>query len=263
MFGDSGSPSPTRGEFCRDPAKTLYCIGWNPRMPHILKSSAKRSAAFFFFMVCACSGVAQSAPRFDCEPSFPLVQGWLGADIAYSIPLEGRRDLWIFGDTLYGPERKVVDDDPRMVRNSIGISTCQGGKWNIDYTIRRDANGKELDFFQSQHKDTWYWPLDGVLRNDDLWITLLCVRSAPRTTPKDLGFEVCGTDLAHVTGVHQGPRDWKVSYLPLGARNGARKPLGFRGIRSRVPLFIHVGREWKTSRDLDQNSCRGTQQSIA
>ena len=157
-------------------------------MPHILKSSTKQSATFFLFMACACSGFAQKAPKFNCEPSFPLAQEWLGADIAYSIPLEGGRDLWIFGDTLYGSERKVVDDDPRMVRNTVGISTCKDGRWDIDYTIRRDPRGKELDFFQSQHKDTWYWPLDGVLRNGDLWITLLCVRSSQRKTPTDLGF---------------------------------------------------------------------------
>jgi hypothetical protein len=191
-------------------------------MSHILKSSAKRSAAFFFFVACACSGFAQTVPMFNCEPSFPLAHGWLGADIAYSIPLEGGRDLWIFGDTLYGPERKVVDDDPRMVRNSIGISTCKDGRWNIDYKIRRDPKGKELDFFQARHKDTWYWPLDGVLRNGDLWITLLCVRSSPRATPTDLGFEVCGTDLAHLTDLHLDAQDWKVSYLPV------------------VPEFVHA-----------------------
>ena len=198
----------------RTAGKTLCCRGWN-RMSHTLRLSAKCSGALFFFVVCACSGFAQSVPTSTCEPSFPLAQGWLGADIAYSIPLDGGRDLWIFGDTLYGSRRKVVDDDLRMVRNSSGISTCKDGRWNIDYTIRRDASGKRLDFFQSQHKDTWYWPLDGVVHNGDLWITLLCVRSSPRTSPKDLGFEVCGTDLAHVTGVHQGPQDWKVLYLPL------------------------------------------------
>lgn len=184
-------------------------------MFHMLKSPMKVSTAFLFFVMCACSGIAQSAATSNCEPSFPFAEGWLGADIAYSIPLKDGRDLWIFGDSLYGAERKAVGNDPRMVRNSVGISTCKNGKWKIDYSIRRDANGEELDFFQSQHKDTWYWPLDGILLNDDLWITLLCVRNSPRMTPKDLGFEVCGTDLAHVTGFHQVPQNWKVSYLPL------------------------------------------------
>ena len=32
--------------------------------------------------------------------------------------------MWIFGDTLIGKERVVNGDTPRMVRNSIGVSTC-------------------------------------------------------------------------------------------------------------------------------------------
>jgi hypothetical protein len=158
---------------------------------------------------------AQSVPKYGCQPSFPLAQGWLGADAAYSIPLEGGRDLWIFGDTLYGDERTVVGDDPRMVRNTVGISTCNDGHWKIDYTIRHDANGKLIDFFPSQHKNAWYWALDGAVHGDDLWVTLLCVRNTPKATVWELGFEICGTDLAHVTGLSQNPQDWKVSIAPL------------------------------------------------
>ena len=99
----------------------------------------------FFGLLCASSwfvqsGFAQSTPKFNCEPSFPLAQGWQGADAAYSIPLDDRRDLWIFGDTLYGDERKVVGDAPRMVRNTVGISTCKDGHWKVDYTIRRGVD---------------------------------------------------------------------------------------------------------------------------
>jgi hypothetical protein len=184
-------------------------------MQYILKSSTKWLAAFFFFGFCACFGFAQATPKFDCEPSFPFAQGWLGADAAYSIPLDGKRDLWIFGDTLYGDERKVVGDDPRMVRNTVGISTCKDGHWKIDYTIRHDASGKFLDFFQSQHKDAWYWALDGALHGDDLWVTLLCVRNSPKASVWELGFEICGTDIAHLTGLSGNPQDWKVSYAPL------------------------------------------------
>ena len=184
-------------------------------MQDILKSPMRWFAVFFFFAFCAGSGFAQSPPKFDCEPSFPFAQGWLGADAAYSIPLEGGRDLWIFGDTLYGDERKVVGDDPKMVRNTVGISTCKDGHWKIDYTIRHDAKGKLLDFFESQRKDAWYWALDGVVHDDDLWVTLLCVRNSPKASVWALGFEICGTDLAHVTGLSREPQDWKVSIAPL------------------------------------------------
>jgi hypothetical protein len=179
-----------------------------------LKSSLV-SAISLFFTLSAGSAFAQSAPQFNCEPSFPFQQGWQGADAAYSIPLEGGRDLWIFGDTLYGDERVVVGNDPKMVRNTVGISTCKDGHWKIDYSIRHDASGKLLDFFPSQHKDTWYWALDGVVHGDDLWVTLLCVRNTPKATVWELGFEICGTDFAHVTGLNGNPQDWKVSIAPL------------------------------------------------
>ncbi len=158
---------------------------------------------------------AKNAPHFDCTPAFPPQSPWLGADAAYSVPLQDGRDVWIFGDTLYGEKRQVTGDDPRMVRNTIGISTCKESHWNIDYVIRHDATGKFLDFFQSQHKGTWYWALDGVEHKNELWVTLLCVRNAPKATSAALGFEICGTDLAHVTGLRADPQNWKVSYFPL------------------------------------------------
>ena len=65
-------------------------------------------------------------------------------------PAADGRDFWIFGDTLYGDKRQVTGDDPRMVRNTVGISTCKDGNWKIDYTIRRGDDGKYLDFFQAQ-----------------------------------------------------------------------------------------------------------------
>ena len=90
----------------------------------------------------ACIALLAPQARAACTPGFPLQQGqpngWLGADDAYSIPLPGRRDLWIFGDTLYGEKRVVHGTDPLMVRNSIGISTCDAaGNWIADYTRLR------------------------------------------------------------------------------------------------------------------------------
>src|SRR5579863_1127822 len=76
-----------------------------------------------------------------CTPSFPLRPPWLGADAAYSIPLPDGRDVWIFGDTLYGEKRLVTGEVPQMVHNSFGISRCEAGRWKIDYAIKRDANG--------------------------------------------------------------------------------------------------------------------------
>ena len=169
-----------------------------------------------FVFSCAASLTAQETSKPDCTPSFPFEQSWWGADAAYSIPLPDGRSVWIFGDTLYGSQRAVEGDEPRMVRNSIGISMCgDHDGWKVDYVIRRGDKGQPQDFFQAQHKDTWYWAMDGFFYKNDLWVTLLCVRNSPKTTSAALGFGTCGTDLARISGLENDPQKWSVKYFPL------------------------------------------------
>src|SRR5690348_6716534 len=168
-----------------------------------------------FIFLSSLFAAGQAATHSDCTPSFPLLAPWLGADDAYSIPLQDGRVVWIFGDTLYGEKRVVEGDAPQMVRNSIGVSTCARGRWNIDYTIRHNGERKLLDFFQEHYAGTWYWAMDGDEHDNQLWVTLLCVRNAPKATSAALGFEICGTDLANVTNLNADPNGWTVSYYPL------------------------------------------------
>lgn len=171
-------------------------------------------ASFLLFSATELHG--QEKIKIDCKPSFPFKQSWWGADAAYSIPLPDGRSVWIFGDTLYGDRRVVEGDDPRMVRNSIGASTCDNrGQWQVEYIIRHGDKGQPHDFFQAQHANTWYWALDGIFYKNDLWVTLLCVRNAPKTTSAALGFETCGADLARVSGLENDAQQWSVTYFPL------------------------------------------------
>jgi hypothetical protein len=169
---------------------------------------------FVILFLSACA-IAETK-HLDCTPSFSLDAPWQGGDAAYSIPLPDGRDVWIFGDTLYGPNREVTGQEPAMVHNSIGISTCKNGKFNIRYSIKRDTKGAFDSFFKPQKNDgTYYWALDGITHNNELWITLLCVRNKPNSDAFALGFEVCGTDLAKVTNINGDPQNWKISYFPL------------------------------------------------
>jgi hypothetical protein len=157
-----------------------------------------------------------------CTPSFPLQNGvklgWQGADDAYSIPLPDGRDVWIFGDTLYGPERIVIGHDPRMTHSSLGISTCDAnGKWDLHYVIKRDAAGNATNFFAPADPNHWYWAMDGFVARGDLWVTMLCIRHAAHPSPWAMDFETCGTDLARVSHLDRDPQDWKVDYFPLVA----------------------------------------------
>ena len=178
----------------------------------------RRTAIWFMVLVSlALPAYALLGSKGSCMPDFPLDVSWQGADAAYSIPLPDGRDVWIFGDTLYGKSRSLLPNgDPLMVRNSIGISTCgKHGKAKLMHVIRRDANGAAKDFFTAQHPHIWYWALDGFYYDKSLWVTLLCVRNAPKTSPSALGFETCGTDLARVSGLGSDAQKWKIQYFSL------------------------------------------------
>src|SRR5579875_501281 len=123
---------------------------------------------------------AKQAAAQPCTPTFPTEQGqllgWQGGDAAYSIPLPDGRDVWIFGDTLYGPHRVVEGNQPKMVHNSLGISTCKDGHWQLKYVVKHDDTGKAISYFSPSRPDHWYWAMDGFYAKGDLWITLLCIR---------------------------------------------------------------------------------------
>jgi hypothetical protein len=150
-----------------------------------------------------------------CTPHFSAKNNWQGADAAYSIPLPDGRDVWVFGDTMYGTERKLAGADPRMVRNSVGVSTCKDGTFAIDYVIRKSGTGKPLDYFQSRNRNNWYWALDGFYHNKSLYVTLLCVRDKPLSVTDPTGFETCGTDIARISDLDGDPQDWTMEYFSL------------------------------------------------
>ena len=163
--------------------------------------------------------IPRAALAQRCEPAFPLEAGqplsWQGADAAYSIPLPDGRDVWIFGDTLYGPDRVVQGDQPRMVHNSLGVSTCAHGQWRLNYFVQHDAAGRALSYFSPDNPNQWYWALDGFYAKGELWVTLLCIRHPSKPAPAGFDFETCGSDLAQISGLKNDPLAWKVTIHPL------------------------------------------------
>lgn len=174
-----------------------------------------RFSRFLFAFALIVPVAAFTQPKQNCTPAFSAVNDWQGADAAYSIPLRDGRVVWIFGDTLYGDKRVVINNIPRMVHNSIGISHCDAGKWNLTYIIRKNADSSPSEFFHPQHPKTWYWALDGFTTGKELWVTLLCIRNVPKPTSWAFDFATCGTDLARVTHLNDDPQKWQVSYFPL------------------------------------------------
>jgi Domain of unknown function (DUF4185) len=194
-------------------------------MPIRLSSILRRVSLRALHSLAACVilslGASAALHAASCTPSFPLETNggafaWQGADAAYSIPLPDGRDVWIFGDTLYGSKRVVEGHDPRQVHNTLGISTCDAdGKWHLTYVVKRDAQGRATNYFTPSDPNHWYWALDGFVANGDLWVTLLCIRHAPKPSPWAFDFATCGSDLAQVSHLGADPQKWKVTIHTL------------------------------------------------
>src|SRR5438128_664961 len=135
---------------------------------------------FLASMLATCWGVADGqetaksrAIESPGELSFPDQKRWLGADDAYSIPLENGRSLWLFGDTFIG----TTPESPRtatsgFIRNSIGITTCSSGKCSIEYFWAKMSTGKPDSMFSIPGSD-WFWPMDGFIHRGKLYIALM------------------------------------------------------------------------------------------
>jgi hypothetical protein len=183
-----------------------------------LRTSVLFSAVLMTFLFTLAVGSMRAS---QCDASFPLESGkhlgWEGADAAYSIPLPDGRDVWIFGDTLYGPDRHVTGQNPRMVHNSLGISTCKDGRWHLEYVVKHDASGNALSYFSPADSTHWYWAMDGFYANGDLWVTLLCIRHPSKPAAAGMDFELCGSDLAQISHLERDPQKWDVTIHPLVA----------------------------------------------
>lgn len=151
-------------------------------------------------------------------PEFSYSHGWLGADDAYSIPLSPGKSVWLFGDTFVGNEKTRLRNQAKtMVRNSVGISVCRpNAHCSMQYLWTRPRDPKPRSFFDTGTDDLWYWPMDGVLEGQTLYVALMTVRNKPNAKPTDVfGFEIVGTKLAIIRNPQASPSKWHVAIQDL------------------------------------------------
>ncbi len=152
--------------------------------------------------------------------SFPYSQGWLGGDDAYSIPFAPGKSIWLFGDTFAGDVSNMDRSKTTMVRNSVGVTSCVPEKpCAIQYYWKNQNAANPRSFFDTGKEDEWYWPMDGYLDGETLYVSLMIVRNKPNAGPNDpFGFEIAGTRWAKVTNALASPDQWKISIKDLTSR---------------------------------------------
>ncbi len=147
-----------------------------------------------------------------CLPTFPDRDGWYGGDGAYSISLDGKRSLWLFGDTFVSEEKGRKDRIGMEVvlGTTLGISTCSDDqKFSIRFYLKK-TNGK---FASSFGGDSWLWPQDPFITDGVLYIPLLMIRPLPGPK-RPFQFEIAGHIIARIKDYSaENPNDWPVDYL--------------------------------------------------
>ena len=200
----------------------------------------------------------------QCQPHFPDTNGWLGGDAAYSVPIEhgasgtpDRTSLWLFGDTFVArpenPHRRVYP----FIHNSIGLSECSDeGEWALTTHWRKRGDDAPRAFFVPDPAAAWvasavgegapapyYWPFDGFMVRDVLFVGLLrVVHSEPRG-PFQLPFRPAGMDLARIENPHESPDRWRIQLSTLSDDPQTLPGSAFAVVREHLYAFTFLDRD--------------------
>ena len=156
----------------------------------------------------------QALSTAACLPGFPDRDGWYGGDGAYSIRLDERRVLWLFGDTFVADQagRKDRMGMKVVLGTTMAISTCTAGAgFQIRYFLKK-RNGEFVSAFGD---GDWLWPQDPFIVDRTLYIPLVSVKANP-DVQGPFKFEIAGHKVARIRNIEAAhPDEWTVDYLDL------------------------------------------------
>ncbi len=151
-------------------------------------------------------------PQAQCLPSFPDQNGWYGGDGAYSIALDERRTLWIFGDTFVAEQEGQKDRIGMdvVLGTTLAVSICSADKkFSIQYFLKK----KDGKFTSSFGDGEWLWPQDPFIAGGALYIPLLVVENL-MASQAPFNFKITGHKIARIKDFSaDDPHQWPVDYL--------------------------------------------------
>jgi hypothetical protein len=189
----------------------------------IPRNAMSRAACLSMALLCvllfSCSTVLERAyyPQSAsavCLPSFPDKDGWYGGDGAYSIRLDDRRVLWLFGDTFVSDQEGRQDrvNMKVVLGTTLAISTCTADtQFQIRYSLKKN-NG---EFISSFSEKEWLWPQDPFMVDHTLYVPLLSVKADPQIKGP-FKFEIAGHKIAKIRNFGEAdPNQWVTDYIDL------------------------------------------------
>jgi len=194
----------------------------------------------------------QALPQRQLDLSFmPQRFGWLGGDIATSVPLPSKASdfngspgklVWLFGDSIVGSSnrRQRLLNGHFMIANSVAITTlapqeaCLATVKNmskIRYYWKHNSEGLPSAVFEvldpsngtCSHGSSKLWPISGLAIIDDahsVKLVLLCVVACPNHAGYGaftnlFDFEVVNSAVIVVHNPFDSPDDWVFDYTVM------------------------------------------------
>jgi hypothetical protein len=176
------------------------------------------------------------SPAPEWNSYFQTSNGWIGADVAYSVPLAKNKTAWFFGDTFVGQARDGKRFQPKMIHSSIAIQQF-GQKPQFFYPV--DKSHRPQSFIKSLNPTNYFWLDDGVRTSKGLYFFIQQIAWINNTA---WGFKCAGTWLAFVENPDDPPAHWKISKrkLPFTTLNdGDNAVMGCEILQSGGYVYIY------------------------
>lgn len=170
-----------------------------------------------------CGENDQSQPRFEVHPApewekwFVPSEAWGAGDGVFSIPLDGARLLFTFGDTFTSRARR------KMVNNSIAILRLAGKEASgIEFFFGHDERGEQRSFVVPEENRGLFWLGSGVRDGQHLYLFAAHIETTPGGGP--FGFRQIGEYLLTVNNPDASPADWQIRQekMPFFSAEGDR-----------------------------------------
>ncbi|MEE4311217.1 MAG: DUF4185 domain-containing protein [candidate division KSB1 bacterium] len=148
------------------------------------------------------------------------LNGWMGSDCAFSLPLKNDRVLWLFGDTIVkGEAFSDSRKDTQIINNSIGIQhgNLITGKSPLRFYWDQ-SGGDHRSFFKDDACSGFIWPFTATLLWNRLYVFTL--RMIQPDIAKVFGFRQIGTEIYLISNPEETPDQWIVRRYELPWRRG-------------------------------------------
>lgn len=176
------------------------------------------------------------SPAPEWNQKFQRTNGWIGADVAYSVPLADNKTLWIFGDTFVGHIHNGKRTETKMIHSSIAIQPFGEPP---QYYFPVDERHRPQSLIKSPGPRNYFWLSDGVRTGQGLYLFMQQVQWINDTA---WGFKCVGTWLAIVKNPDAGPAHWNISTRKLpftSLPNGQDVVLGCEILQSGGYIYVY------------------------